>query len=1108
MADVEAYSISFDGTSSYAQAPSVSAYHFGTGDFTIEAWVKPNETGNGGPVAAQMGADIDIGSGWGLFVQDDGRIRFTTFNAGGDVTAVTKAPTIIFDESWHHLAAVRAGVEMKILIDGVPQPCDIYVNNAVPPLDISNNLPLSIGATVLVGSQTDRPMLAGAVDEVRLWNRALLPWEIDQHIYHIVTIKRENLVAQYGFDDKTGADTSGKGNDLRFEGTVLFGDPAFYFVPEGQPFMAVQTRLMQDYHADASKPSIAPEEVKAIRVGLSPRNSDGTRRAADLTLTSDDAPVTLKTNAMNQLNLSVFLLEDSLVAPVIKVHADFMMADERIVVPLDRQLHFDLAAVTGPDLQRPGDPLLDPADFDAEEADAVAKTISTVMSAAVQHDMHPSESIVRSTAGTAMMLQSLSSRRVVLVSGFTGEPERENYLPVEMENPLLMPDSDLCRCHYLAEDQPVERIVIPNFMPVPHFKFDVKSRKFTRINRVEAQTLMFERMQNANAVSAAEGAVYTDPDTAELFGAESLWEQFKAGLLDIEEWVVSAGQHIGDGIKVVISYIVDGVTKVFDFVVATVREAVDFVIGMLRAIGVPIDELIDYLAAIFNPADILRTHRVFYKFLQETSTFSLACIRDLKDSADNMFDSAKTSVDRYLDDAIARLRNETAGSGTMSGNLDQPVSLQADYVNQHVAESDLDQPTNAQAAPSNSTIEKSLGAIIANGGTNIAALRNDNEAAVQSFISDAEGVMNQILASLLEVLKESVDLAISTAKLVVDAIFDFLIEGYQMILDMADCHIEIPVITWFYEEVVCGGDGSKLTFFNLLALGGALPVTVIYKMKEGKPPFTDAFEEKFATMTWQDYGFYRLPSQLSATPQGNVAPAALLAVPNAELEAEAEDWKLIMSYVQGGCFVISVWIWFSGVAANDLRDQGVLDRNFETSWLAPVVIGQFFTQLSSYPIYDDYAAGTPASLDVSIWALQWLPFAIDAIDVALAEKKPGGSLAVDYVDTVQNGMVGIWGIIHLVLFASLLVWEEVTIAKDPDLSDNERSYALADSGLKGLNNIATTFPEIAGFARYSINPWVKLGVVAADTVAAVGAMSVTLSRLFGAVVRHHVLRAR
>ncbi len=1125
MASTTAYSIAFNGIDTYASAPSVSAYDFGVADFTVEAWVL---TTAGGPVATQMGSDATLGAGWGLFVEADGNISFQTFDKTGAVmNAITQSAPRTFDGSWHHIAAVREGVELRIFFDGVPQLLNVDITGA-PPLNVTGNLPLTLGATALVGGQTHRQMFAGEVDEFRLWNTAVPQWLIVQNIYHIVTRERDHLVAQYGFDQKTGVDTSGKGNDLTMNGPVQYMDPAFYFVPEGQPFMAVQVRMMEDYQYSKANISVAPTPVKALRVSLSPRESDGQLRAATLTISGDEKfsfytegktyqcgpskPVTLKTNEAKYLNLSVNLDADTLTAPVLKVHADFMGADERIVVPLDRQVHHSLSVTTGPELTAGASPVLDPAQFTPAEAEGVARTVRNVMSAAVQHDMQPANPIVRSAGAPHQAFSMLTARRAVS-RGSPGLPERENYLPIEMENPVVVTTSDLMKCHYMAQNEPVERVVIPGFMQDPHFSFDVKTKTFTPMTHAQAAAALETRRAHPNAVLSS--------DAASLSTVSSLWDLFWQGVLDVVDIVVSIGSAIVNGVSVAITYIENGVTKVFDFIVATVTEAAKFIVGLFKALKVAIDKVIDFLSALFDWGDILLTHRVVRKFMDQSIDFGEAVLNDLKTSASKMFDDAKTSIDTYFDRAIASLGQKTAAERAEGANLDQPASLQSDYVRQHVAEGDLKTQPTTSSTPSDSALQNAMTSITTGSSPYSATITSSQQTGVTSFISDASGALNQVIATFLTALKTSLDMAIDLAKAIVDAVMSLVIEGYDLIKAMMTTRINIPIITWLYEDVITN-DGSTLTMTDLLALAGAVPVTVLNKLLNGASPFTAAFETQFQTMTWQDYGFYRTPSQTrpplatAATLGGDPILANLAECPAAKAMQAANStitWQAVISWIQGFIFAIAVFVWFAYLAQIDAINAGsVLTGAVSTALLFPMVGAEFVAQIMSFPIYEtaaEYSAGHPGSLEVSIWALQWIPFAIDVGNIVLSIKKPTAAWASTYVDKVQDIIVGVWGIIHALLFIALAIWEEIANAGDTAITDSERDGNATDIVFKGISNVITTLPEIAGFARAAPpTPQTIAGVTTTDLASGLIAALITTGRTIGSILRQHPMQAR
>jgi hypothetical protein len=114
-----ASSMYFDGTSDYlTMINQGSIFSFGTGDFTIEAWVYLNvmPSGNGypasywivggGPASGTLGFDIAIGS-------TNLQVGISTF-ASLNINAAHGMTT----STWYHVAVVRAGSTLKAFING------------------------------------------------------------------------------------------------------------------------------------------------------------------------------------------------------------------------------------------------------------------------------------------------------------------------------------------------------------------------------------------------------------------------------------------------------------------------------------------------------------------------------------------------------------------------------------------------------------------------------------------------------------------------------------------------------------------------------------------------------------------------------------------------------------------------------------------------------------------------------------------------------------------------------------------------------------------------------------------------------------------------------
>jgi len=98
----------FDGTGDYLTAPSSTAFNFGTGDFTVEAWINPSTVSG---TKAIMGIFQGGVGGW-YFGMNGASLRFSSGFADYD------AGTLVANV-WSHVAATVSGGNLRMFINGV-----------------------------------------------------------------------------------------------------------------------------------------------------------------------------------------------------------------------------------------------------------------------------------------------------------------------------------------------------------------------------------------------------------------------------------------------------------------------------------------------------------------------------------------------------------------------------------------------------------------------------------------------------------------------------------------------------------------------------------------------------------------------------------------------------------------------------------------------------------------------------------------------------------------------------------------------------------------------------------------------------------------------------
>lgn len=156
--------LSFDGENDYVEVPYNATFDFSTGSFTIAFGLKHLDTASDRRIVSKAG-----GKYYDVMVASEGKIAFGLSDLVGNPWAVT--PLAYDDNIEHFIVAVRDVITHTICVyvDGGEK-----VNVTDTTSDLSEvNIPLQIGARTGIGQYAK-----GAIDEVRIYNRALSQTEI------------------------------------------------------------------------------------------------------------------------------------------------------------------------------------------------------------------------------------------------------------------------------------------------------------------------------------------------------------------------------------------------------------------------------------------------------------------------------------------------------------------------------------------------------------------------------------------------------------------------------------------------------------------------------------------------------------------------------------------------------------------------------------------------------------------------------------------------------------------------------------------------------------------------------------------------------------------
>jgi hypothetical protein len=139
-------SVSFDGSNDYLSVPDHADFDFGSGAFTIEAWVYADTLGSYNAIASQWvgsGANVNHSFVFEVVADSGNKVPYLYYCQGGaNLSAAITGPAIHV-KKWYHLAVVRSGNDFTLFTNGTPGTtvtASHTINNSSSPLSIGGNV--------------------------------------------------------------------------------------------------------------------------------------------------------------------------------------------------------------------------------------------------------------------------------------------------------------------------------------------------------------------------------------------------------------------------------------------------------------------------------------------------------------------------------------------------------------------------------------------------------------------------------------------------------------------------------------------------------------------------------------------------------------------------------------------------------------------------------------------------------------------------------------------------------------------------------------------------------------------------------------------------------
>ena len=168
----------FDGTDDEVDAAYDGTLDWGAGDsFSVEFWMNSSSNCAGNEVIVGRD-DASNKLHWWIGCASDGKALFVLLDKNGGTGGNSDWPrsdVLINDNKWHHIVAVKDSTHIRVYVDGDEKAAVAKSYGA----GFDGTANLNIGYLLLSGHYR----YEGIVDEVAIYNRALIPTEIKSHYY-------------------------------------------------------------------------------------------------------------------------------------------------------------------------------------------------------------------------------------------------------------------------------------------------------------------------------------------------------------------------------------------------------------------------------------------------------------------------------------------------------------------------------------------------------------------------------------------------------------------------------------------------------------------------------------------------------------------------------------------------------------------------------------------------------------------------------------------------------------------------------------------------------------------------------------------------------------
>ena len=641
----------------------------------------------------------------------------------------------------------------------------------------------------------------------------------------------------------------------------------------------------------------------------------------------------------------------------LKIWADFMPPEDRVVIAPDEHLHRSLTTVTGSQLQSGPSPLMPSATFKSADADAVAEAI-------------------RSMAATVKQGTTLKVSRFLHLGASLAEIASGDYLDPDVQ-------SQQWDVNTMGGDYG-HRVETGDAYTAWELILDAGTVTYT----THTQESVEQRL-----VALGVTAPPLRFEAALQFGGlGSLWKKLKQGASDLKNVVV---RGVEAGVHVVFSFAQESL----NVIISTAKQVGQSVFGFLSSIlqkylNINLEEaarkILDFFRQTFDWDDILRTQKVLAGLLGQFEGLANQALDIAEAQAEAFLVRLGNDLHTRIEDVLKLLGTESPNQLALSSGAASasPNGVENRWMLEKIKSSAEATSDEAPQPPGTSELQDFFQQFL----DDCKVYLVDNPAAHRAFSQAFEffgeaqhhpaSFFQLALSGLLKVAEAMGQLAIGAAQVLVKALIRLLRLLVRHLADLLATRIEIPLLTWLFEKKLT--HGQPLTPNELVALTVAIPSTIAYKVAHPThaAPFTEDDVKRYESCVLRVPAPTAIQDEPSAQPAE--LPASFAAKPAPPRLQETVDTEKEAPYFFAVCYATN-WAaysildtWSDGASAAN-KDVPTFVR---CALMTCQAMGSFLGPPTGGPGFPEPEDKTTAyRID---WVLWGLKLAAPVVDTALA----------------------------------------------------------------------------------------------------------------------------